>query len=273
MPVLDGVAATRRLAAAVPDTAVLVLTMFEDDEAVFAAMRAGARGYLLKGAEQEQILAAIRSVVAGQVVIGPGRGHPAAQPPGRPAPARARLPRADPAGAGDPRPDRPGPQQHHDRRPAAAGPQDGGQPHLRDLRQAAGGDPRRGRGAGPGRWPRPGPGRRARARPAGSPNDRPGARPVGMVAARWVDAGRRRARRGRAGVAVGGPAGRRSRPSGRWSSAPATRWSARWRCAGPTCRAAGCSWHRGDPAGRAAAAGPRPTAARAGRWSGWPSGC
>jgi len=72
MPVLDGVAATRRLAAAVPETAVLVLTMFEDDEAVFAAMRAGARGYLLKGAEQEQILAAIRSVVAGQVVIGPG---------------------------------------------------------------------------------------------------------------------------------------------------------------------------------------------------------
>jgi DNA-binding NarL/FixJ family response regulator len=72
MPVLDGVEATRRLAGAVPDTAVLVLTMFEDDEAVFAAMRAGARGYLLKGAEQEQILAAIRSVMAGQVVIGPG---------------------------------------------------------------------------------------------------------------------------------------------------------------------------------------------------------
>jgi DNA-binding NarL/FixJ family response regulator len=72
MPVLDGVEATRRLVAAVPDTAVLVLTMFDDDEAVFAAMRAGARGYLLKGAEQEQILAAIRSVVAGQVVIGPG---------------------------------------------------------------------------------------------------------------------------------------------------------------------------------------------------------
>jgi DNA-binding NarL/FixJ family response regulator len=53
MPVLDGVEATRRLVAAVPDTAVLVLTMFDDDEAVFAAMRAGARGYLLKGAEQE----------------------------------------------------------------------------------------------------------------------------------------------------------------------------------------------------------------------------
>jgi DNA-binding NarL/FixJ family response regulator len=46
--------------------------MFEDDETVFAAMRAGARGYLLKGAGQDEILAAIRSVVAGQTVIGPG---------------------------------------------------------------------------------------------------------------------------------------------------------------------------------------------------------
>jgi DNA-binding NarL/FixJ family response regulator len=72
MPSMDGVEATRRLATAVPNTAVLVLTMFEDDEAVFAAMRAGARGYLLKGAGQDEILAAIRSVVAGQVVIGPG---------------------------------------------------------------------------------------------------------------------------------------------------------------------------------------------------------
>jgi DNA-binding NarL/FixJ family response regulator len=72
MPALDGVEATRRLSALLPEVAVLVLTMFEDDETVFAAMRAGARGYLLKGAEQEDILAAIRSVVTGQVVIGPG---------------------------------------------------------------------------------------------------------------------------------------------------------------------------------------------------------
>jgi DNA-binding NarL/FixJ family response regulator len=72
MPGMDGIEATRRLAVAVPETAVLVLTMFEDDETVFAAMRAGARGYLLKGAEQEDILAAIRSVTSGQVVIGPG---------------------------------------------------------------------------------------------------------------------------------------------------------------------------------------------------------
>jgi DNA-binding NarL/FixJ family response regulator len=72
MPVMDGIEATRRLATLLPDVAVLVLTMFEDDESVLAAMRAGARGYLLKGAQQEDILAALRSVAAGQVVIGPG---------------------------------------------------------------------------------------------------------------------------------------------------------------------------------------------------------
>ena len=72
MPSMDGVEATRRLAAAVPATAVLVLTMFEDDETVLSALRAGARGYLLKGAGQEEILTALRSVVAGQLVIGPG---------------------------------------------------------------------------------------------------------------------------------------------------------------------------------------------------------
>jgi DNA-binding NarL/FixJ family response regulator len=72
MPAMDGIEATRRLVNALPDTVVLVLTMFEDDDTVFSAMRAGARGYLLKGAEQEEILAALHSVIAGQVVIGPG---------------------------------------------------------------------------------------------------------------------------------------------------------------------------------------------------------
>ena len=59
------------MTAAVPETAVLVLTMFADDETVFAAVRAGARGYLLKGAGQDEILTALRAVVAGQMVIGP----------------------------------------------------------------------------------------------------------------------------------------------------------------------------------------------------------
>jgi len=71
MPGLDGIEATRRLLAHDPSVGVLVLTMFEDDESVFAAMRAGARGYLLKGAEQDEILRAIRAVHAGEVLLGP----------------------------------------------------------------------------------------------------------------------------------------------------------------------------------------------------------
>ncbi len=91
MPVLDGVEATRRIRERVPDTAVLILTMYDDDATVFTAMRAGARGYLLKGAEQADILAAVHAVVAGQVVFGPGVAgrvlgyfeHPPAVDPGK----------------------------------------------------------------------------------------------------------------------------------------------------------------------------------------------
>ncbi|MFD4956597.1 response regulator [Streptomyces sp. NPDC058451] len=72
MPSMDGVEATRRLTALLPDVAVLVVTMYEDDETVLSALRAGARGYLLKGAQQEEILTTIRSVAAGQFVIAPG---------------------------------------------------------------------------------------------------------------------------------------------------------------------------------------------------------
>jgi DNA-binding NarL/FixJ family response regulator len=72
MPGLDGIEATRRLAAAAPDMAVLILTMLEDDESVFAAMRAGARGYVLKGAEQEEIVGAIHAVSRGEAIFGPG---------------------------------------------------------------------------------------------------------------------------------------------------------------------------------------------------------
>ncbi len=70
MPGMDGVEATRRVLAAAPDTAVLMLTMFDDDDTVRSALQAGARGYLLKGAEQAEILAALRSVVTRQLVIG-----------------------------------------------------------------------------------------------------------------------------------------------------------------------------------------------------------
>ncbi|TCC19313.1 response regulator transcription factor [Kribbella sindirgiensis] len=72
MPDLDGFAATRELTRSAPEVAVLVLTMFEDDDSVFAAMRAGARGYLVKGAEQEEIARAIRAVAAGEAIFGPG---------------------------------------------------------------------------------------------------------------------------------------------------------------------------------------------------------
>lgn len=72
MPDLDGFAATREIAKVAPNVAVLVLTMFSDDDSVFAAMRAGARGYLVKGAEQEEISRAIRAVAAGEAIFGPG---------------------------------------------------------------------------------------------------------------------------------------------------------------------------------------------------------
>ncbi|MBE3013007.1 response regulator transcription factor [Microbispora sp. NEAU-D428] len=71
MPGVNGVEATRAIVRAVPATRVLVLTMFEDDESVFAAMRAGAFGYLVKGAKQEEIVRAVRSVAAGHAVFGP----------------------------------------------------------------------------------------------------------------------------------------------------------------------------------------------------------
>jgi DNA-binding NarL/FixJ family response regulator len=70
MPGLDGVAAARELARVVPDVAVLMLTMHERDASVLAAMRAGARGYLVKGASQEEIARAIATVAAGGVTFG-----------------------------------------------------------------------------------------------------------------------------------------------------------------------------------------------------------
>jgi DNA-binding NarL/FixJ family response regulator len=71
MPDLDGIEATHRIIRGAPAPAVVVLTMFEDDDSVFAAMRAGARGYLLKGADQDEIVRAIRAAAAGEAIFGP----------------------------------------------------------------------------------------------------------------------------------------------------------------------------------------------------------
>jgi DNA-binding NarL/FixJ family response regulator len=70
MPDVDGIEATRRITRENGDVAVVVLTMFEDDESVFAAMRAGARGYLLKGADLEEIVRAILAAAAGEAIFG-----------------------------------------------------------------------------------------------------------------------------------------------------------------------------------------------------------
>ncbi|WP_149262704.1 response regulator transcription factor [Actinomadura sp. K4S16] len=71
MPKLDGIEATRRITGRHPDIAVLALTMHEDDESVLAAMLAGARGYLVKGADQAEILRAITAVANGEIIFGP----------------------------------------------------------------------------------------------------------------------------------------------------------------------------------------------------------
>lgn len=72
MPDLGGVEATRRIVAHDPAVRVLVLTMFDDDESVFAALRAGALGYLLKAARPQQIVRAVRAVGEGEAIFSPG---------------------------------------------------------------------------------------------------------------------------------------------------------------------------------------------------------
>ena len=71
MPGVGGIEATRRIVEVCPKTAVLVVTMFEDDYSVFTAMRAGARGYVLKDADEEEMLRAIRAVGHGEAIFSP----------------------------------------------------------------------------------------------------------------------------------------------------------------------------------------------------------
>ena len=90
MPGVNGIEATRRIHRASPNIGILILTVFEDDASVFPAIRAGARGYLLKNSEQEELLRAINTVAAGGAVFSPGiaqkvLGYLSAPPPQMPA--------------------------------------------------------------------------------------------------------------------------------------------------------------------------------------------
>lgn len=71
MPDMNGIEATRAIVTDNPDAGVLILTMYEDNASVFAAMRAGARGYVLKGAGQEEIMRAIEAVSHGEALFSP----------------------------------------------------------------------------------------------------------------------------------------------------------------------------------------------------------
>jgi DNA-binding NarL/FixJ family response regulator len=92
MPGIHGIEATRRILEKHPGLGIIVVTMLDDDGSVFAAMRAGARGYILKGADKADVLKTIRAVAAGEALFGPGiagrfmnffhdLGAPSGQPP------------------------------------------------------------------------------------------------------------------------------------------------------------------------------------------------
>jgi DNA-binding NarL/FixJ family response regulator len=93
LPGASGVEATRQVIAIAPETAVLVVTMVDDDDTVLAALRAGARGYVLKGASAAEISAAIRTVAVGGAVFGAGIASRLLA-----APARQAQPFATPGG-------------------------------------------------------------------------------------------------------------------------------------------------------------------------------
>ena len=95
LPGINGIEATRRILRAHPAVGIIMVTMLEDDASVFAAVRAGARGYVLKGANHQELLQAIRAVAQGQLLFGPA--------------IAARIThffaKAQPAGAGQPLPE------------------------------------------------------------------------------------------------------------------------------------------------------------------------
>ncbi len=88
MPEVNGIEATRRILQESPSVRVLVVTLFEDDDSVFMALRAGARGYVLKDADEEEVVHAIRAVAKGEAIFSPNvatrvLAYFATSPPGR----------------------------------------------------------------------------------------------------------------------------------------------------------------------------------------------
>ena len=78
-PDLNGIEVVRRLAKAAPLVKILMLTMYDDDESILGAVRAGALGYVLKGADADDLLRAIEAVAAGEAIFGPGLARRALQ--------------------------------------------------------------------------------------------------------------------------------------------------------------------------------------------------
>jgi DNA-binding NarL/FixJ family response regulator len=97
MPVLDGVGATARIRAGSPEVRVLVLTTYESDASILAAIEAGASGYLLKAAPEDEILAGVRAVARGEVALAPAIAallvRQVARPAADPTPAPTLSPR------------------------------------------------------------------------------------------------------------------------------------------------------------------------------------
>lgn len=142
MPKTNGIEATRRILEALPHTGILMLTMFEDDDSIFAAMRAGAHGYVLKGADGSETLRAIRSVAGGEAIFGPTIARRLAQyfaTPHQTAGAKTEPSRTSRSGSTTSWSSSPGLHQHGHRRPPVSQPQDRAQLRLDDLHQAAGG--------------------------------------------------------------------------------------------------------------------------------------
>jgi DNA-binding NarL/FixJ family response regulator len=118
MPEVNGIEATRRILRDNPNIRILMVTLFEDDDSVFMALRAGARGYVLKDADEEEMVLSIRAVGRGEAIFSPAiatrvLAYFAASPPRRS--ATPDLPHPHRPRARDPKPHHPGAPQPFDR--------------------------------------------------------------------------------------------------------------------------------------------------------------